>query len=108
MDCGYLNSAEYFHGPFETTDRDVPMILLMNIGRNRPLDERALRFLETYAPRRTVIDVQDTGVAKLPQSVAEYFSAVVMIPIERFFVSQLAIVRNRSMDDRVYMWKVPY
>lgn len=55
-----------------------------------------------------MIDVQDTGVAKLPQSVAEYFSAVVMIPIERFFVSQLAIVRNRSMDDRVYMWKVPY
>lgn len=47
---------------------------------------------------RTVIDVQDTGVAKLPQSVAEYFSSVVMIPIERFFVSQLAIVRNRSME----------
>lgn len=108
LHAAYIHSGEYFHGPFETTDRDVPMILLMNIGRNRPLDERALRFLETYAPRRTVIDVQDTGVAKLPQSVAEYFSSVVMIPIERFFVSQLAIVRNRSMDDRVYMWKVPY
>lgn len=108
LHAAYIHSGEYFHGPFETTDRDVPMILLMNIGRNRPLDERALRFLETYAPRRTVIDVQNTGVAKLPQSVAEYFSSVVMIPIERFFVSQLAIVRNRSMDDRVYMWKVPY
>ena len=108
LDSSSIHTGEYFHGPFETTDRDVPMILLMNIGRNRPLDERALRFLETYAPRRTVIDVQDTGVAKLPQSVAEYFSSVVMIPIERFFVSQLAIVRNRSMDDRVYMWKVPY
>ena len=22
MDCGYLNSAEYFHGPFEVTDED--------------------------------------------------------------------------------------
>lgn len=70
--------------------------------------ERALRFLETYAPAQNRDRCAGYGVAKLPQSVAEYFSSVVMIPIERFFVSQLAIVRNRSMDDRVYMWKVPY
>lgn len=51
LHAAYIHSGEDFHGPFETTDRDVPMILLMNIGRNRPLDERALRFLETHTKR---------------------------------------------------------
>ena len=32
MDCGYLNSAEYFHGPFEVTDEDHLYILMMSRG----------------------------------------------------------------------------
>jgi len=109
LHASYIHSGEYFHGPFETTDADVPMILLMGIGRNRFLDERALDFLERYAPHRTVIDLKDTGIEEqIAPEVAEYFSSAIMIPIERYFVSQLAVARNRSMDERVYMWKVPY
>ena len=48
MDCGYLNSAEYFHGPFEVTDEDHLYILMMSRGRNRMMDERVLTFLEKY------------------------------------------------------------
>ena len=29
------HTGEYFHGPFETTDKKLPMILLMSEGRTR-------------------------------------------------------------------------
>lgn len=111
MQCRHavmLHSGEYFHGPFETTDKKLPMILLMSTGKTRFLDERVLKFLKTYAENYTVIDAADTGLAQLDSSIAEYFNSVVMIPLERFFVSQMAEIRGHSMDDRRYMWKVEY
>ena len=44
-----IHSGEYFHGPFEVTDKETPFILLMNEGRTRAMDERALVFLTKYA-----------------------------------------------------------
>ena len=81
----------------------------MSTGKTRPLDERVLRFLKIYAGRYFVIDAKDTGVeAAMDASVAEYFNPVIMIPLERFFVSQIAEVRGHSMDFRRYMWKTDY
>lgn len=103
-----LHTGEYFHGPFETTDPDLAMVLIMSVGRTRPLDERCLTFLKKYAKRYKVLDAKDFGVESLGEHVAEYFNAVVMIPIERYYVAQMAEVRGHSMDDRRYMWKVEY
>ena len=41
-----IHSGEYFHGPFEITDKDVPFIMMMSTGRTRALDQRALDFLQ--------------------------------------------------------------
>ncbi|WP_066309597.1 SIS domain-containing protein [Bacillus sp. FJAT-29814] len=103
-----LNSGEYFHGPFETTDKKVPFVLLKSLGRTRPMDERAEKFLNQYAERFIIIDADEIGLDQIDSSVAEFFNSVVMIPIERFFVYQMSILRNHSMDQRRYMWKVAY
>lgn len=103
-----LHSGEYFHGPFETTDEELPVVLIMSVGRTRPLDERCLTFLKTYARRYLVLDARDFGLETLGEHVAEYFNAVVMIPIERFYVAQMAQASGHSMDLRRYMWKVAY
>lgn len=105
-----IHSGEYFHGPFEMTNPDQAMILLMSTGRSRYLDERVLKFLKQYAGRYLVIDAMDTGIAdRIDPRVAEFFNSVVMIPIERFFVAQMAELCNHSMDDdRHYMWKFEY
>ena len=34
-----IHSGEYFHGPFEVTDFDVPFVLVKGIGATRELDE---------------------------------------------------------------------
>lgn len=103
-----LHTGEYFHGSFETTDKKLPMILLMNEGRTRALDERCLTFLNTYAENFIVIDFKALNGGKIAPEVAEFFSPVVMIPIERYYVSQMAEIRDHSMDERRYMWKVEY
>ena len=103
-----LHTGEYFHGPFETTDKNLPMILIMNEGRTRALDERCLKFLKTYAENYIVLDFQSFNKGRIDSAVAEFFSPVVMIPIERYYVAQMAEVRGHSMDYRRYMWKVEY
>ena len=104
-----IHSGEYFHGPFEMTTKDQAMILLMSTGRSRFLDERVLKFLNSYAGHVLVIDAKDTGIEKrIDPRIAEFFNSVVMIPLERFFVYQLAQLTGHSFDDRHYMWKVEY
>ena len=103
-----LHTGEYFHGPFETTDKQLPMILLMSEGRTRALDERCLKFLNTYAENFITIDFAKINKGRIDPSVVEFFNPVVMIPVERYYVSQMAVLRGHSMDDRRYMWKVEY
>lgn len=43
-----IHSGEYFHGPFEITEPGTPFILLKSSGRTRPLDDRAICFIERY------------------------------------------------------------
>ena len=103
-----LHTGEYFHGPFETTDKQLPMVLIMSEGRTRALDERCLKFLKTYAENYIVIDFKELNKGRIDPAVAEFFNPVVLIPIERYYVSQMAEVRGHSMDVRRYMWKVEY
>ena len=103
-----LHTGEYFHGPFETTDKNLPMVLFMNEGRTRALDERCLRFLEKYAENYVVIDFQKLNKGRIAGCVAEFFSPVVLVPVERYYVSLMAQETGHSMDQRRYMWKVEY
>ena len=103
-----LHTGEYFHGPFETTDKQLPMVLIMSEGRTRALDERCLKFLKTYAENYIVIDFKELNKGRIDPGVAEFFNPVVLIPIERYYVSQMPEVRGHSMDVRRYMWKVEY
>ena len=64
-----LHTGEYFHGPFETTDKSLPMVLLMSEGRTRALDERCLKFLKTYAENFIVIDFEKLNKGRIDKSV---------------------------------------
>lgn len=103
-----LHTGEYFHGPFETTDKALPMILIMGEGRTRPLDERCLKFLKKYAGNFIVIDFKELNRGRIDSDVAEFFSPVVLIPVERCYVAQMAEIRGHSLDYRRYMWKTEY
>lgn len=109
LNSGSFHDGEFFHGPFEIVERDVPFILLMNDGPTRALDSRALDFLNRFQAKTTVLDGKDFGIgSELPSTVAEYFNPIVLTAVLRVYAEQLAIVRSHPLTQRRYMWKLEY
>ena len=104
-----FHSGEFFHGPFELVDKDVPYLLLMNDGPTRPMDIRALTFLQRFDAKVTVVDAKDFGLGSaVDKSVVEYFNPLMIGGVLRLYAEQLALVRNHPLTKRRYMWKLEY
>ena len=46
-----IHAGEYFHGPFEITDDNVPFIIIKGLGSTRAIDERAYNFCQKYSEK---------------------------------------------------------
>ncbi|MDG2978168.1 SIS domain-containing protein [Latilactobacillus curvatus] len=104
-----LHTGEYFHGPFELTETDVPYLLFMNDGPTRPLDARALTFLQRFDAKVTVIDAKDHGLNSVASNnVIDYFNPILLTGIMRVYAEELAIARKHPLTKRRYMWKLEY
>ena len=109
INSGNFNSGEYFHGPFELTDSDHSFVLFMADGKTRPMDARALTFLQRFEARHLVIDAKDFGLANgVPASVTTYFSPIVHTAVMRVYAEHLADARQHPLTKRRYMWKLSY
>ena len=103
-----VNTGEYFHGPFETTDQNLAVMLMIGAGRTRALDERAHKFLRRYCDNLTVIDSKTFGIDRMPPTVREYFDPLVLMPVMDIYNTALAKLRGHCEQDRRYMHKIPY
>jgi len=103
-----IHAGEYFHGPFEVTDFDLPIIQLVGAGSSRVIDERAQKFAQKYTQRLTVLDAQDLGADALPASVAEYLVPLIFSTLLRAYADKLADARGHPLSVRRYMWKMEY
>lgn len=103
-----IHSGEYFHGPFEITDREVPFIVLINEGRTRTLDERALKFLKSYGEKLIILDAKELGLNTIDDSVIEFFNPMLFTCVLREYAEKLAIARKHPLSQRRYMWKLEY
>jgi len=113
MEMQWINSAsihsgEFFHGPFEITDVEIPFVLQLSEGRTRALDERALAFLNTYGKRVEVLDAKDLGLSTIDASVVDYFNHSLYNNVYNIYNHALADVRQHPLTTRRYMWKVAY
>jgi len=103
-----IHSGEYFHGPFEITDYDVPFLVLKTAGETRPLDERAHAFMRKYSQKITVVDAQDFDWSGVDPSLHSYFSAAIFGAVLRSYAEGLAEHRGHPLSVRRYMWKMEY
>lgn len=103
-----IHSGEYFHGPFEITDKETPFLMLMSEGRTRPLDERALNFLSKYGEKMEVLDAKEYGLDQIDADVVDFFNPLVFVNVMRVYAEQLAEARNHPLSERRYMWKFEY
>lgn len=108
LNASSIHSGEYFHGPFEVTDKKTPFILLVNEGRTRALDERARTFLNEYAEKVEVVDAKELGINTIADDVVEFFNPILFYSIMCVYREALADVRNHPLETRRYMGKVSY
>lgn len=103
-----IHSGEYFHGPFEITDYDVPFVVFMSCGATRFLDERALAFVQKFSDDVPVIDENDFAFEGVEESVREYLAPEVLGSVVRVMVDKLAHDRGHALSVRRYMWQMEY
>jgi len=108
LNASAIHSGEFFHGPFEITDKKTNFIVLVNEGRTRPLDQRVIDFLKTYAKNYVIIDAKELGIGVLPESVVEFFNPILFYSVLCDYREALAQIRNHPLETRRYMGKVEY
>ncbi len=103
-----IHSGEYFHGPFEVTDFDVPFIIVKGLGATRPLDERAHNFCQKYSDNIMLVDCETFDMTGIDEEVREYFAPLVAGAVLRSLADAFAYERGHDLGVRRYMWKMEY
>lgn len=106
--CAYIHSGEYFHGPFECTEKGLFHFLQKSAGKCRVMDQRAEDFLKTHTDKLMVLDALELGLDKIDSSVVDYFNPVLFYAMNCEFRAALAKKHNHSVDTRRYMGIVEY
>jgi fructoselysine-6-P-deglycase FrlB-like protein len=108
INASAIHSGEYFHGPFEITEPEVPFILLKSSGKTRTLDIRVLNFLTKYGGKFITIDAQELGLPEIGKNVCGFFDHIFLTAMLRQYADELALIRQHPLSERRYMWKVEY
>lgn len=107
INSSVIHSGEYFHGPFEITDKNTAFLMMKATGRTRELDDRALNFINKFNNRCMVIDGLDYGMSELGWC-SEYLDPLFYNNVIGVFNNLLADARKHPLTVRRYMWKFPY
>lgn len=103
-----IHAGEYFHGPFEILDKDVPFFIILGLDETRPLEERALEFSRRYGERLVVLDAKEFDLSGIDEGIKGYIAAILISRLTRLYAKELAAARNHPLTTRRYMWKVEY
>ncbi|MDQ0429438.1 fructoselysine 6-phosphate deglycase [Planomicrobium stackebrandtii] len=103
-----IHSGEFFHGPFEITDYDVPFLVVKGSGTSRPLDERALDFVQKFSDKVEVVDIETLNYEGVDEDLQEYFGPALTGSVLRLYADALAEHTGHPLSVRRYMWKMDY
>ena len=101
--CCYIHSGEYFHGPFEATEPGVFYFVQLGSGECRPMEERALAFLNTHTDTVMVLDALEYGVGDVPASVRSYLEPIFFYNMSCELRAARGKVFDHSPEVRRYM-----
>ena len=108
INSAVIHSGEYFHGPFEITDDQVPFIMIKSIGNTRELDQRVVNFAPKYTDKLTVLDQADFKLDNVVDVAKPYIAAILSGVVIRQMVEAIAYERGHSLEVRRYMWHEEY
>ena len=73
-----LEAAEFFHGPFEVVDKDLPLVLYLGEDLSRPLMDRVVRFCKKYTERLVIYDTRDFPMVGVAPEIRPYVAPIVL------------------------------
>ncbi len=103
-----IHAGEYFHGPFEVTDYDVPFLVIKGIGATKALDERGIAFAKKFTDKLSILDLADFDLSMFDEDLREYFAVPVCSKVIRTYADGLADHTGHPLSVRRYMWKMEY
>lgn len=103
-----IHAGEFFHGPFEILDKDVPFILLMGLDETRPMEERALKFLKEHGEKLLILDAKEFDMSGIDEEMRGYLAPLLLNFVLRVYAVELAAATGHPLETRRYMFKVPY
>lgn len=103
-----IHAGEYFHGPFEVTDVDVPFIALLGLDETRPVEQRAVDFAQKHSENVLVIDANDFGLERFSADIRGDIAHILFNIALRTYADALADHRGHPLSVRRYMWRMEY
>lgn len=103
-----LEAAEFFHGPFEIVDKDMPLVLLLGEDPSRPLMERVDRFCKKYTERLIIYDSKDFKMEGIAEEIRPIVAPYILQTALDRIAERLAVWHNQPLSTRRYMWKTEY
>lgn len=103
-----IHSAEYFHGPFEITEDDVPFIELLGLGPSREIDQRAHDFVTRTSEHVLTLDAEEWDLSRIDAALRPSYTQLVFGPLLRVYADALSDHRGHPMTVRRYMWRTEY
>lgn len=104
----HIHSGEYFHGPFEITDYDVPFLIVRSNGKTKYLDDRAITFAKKYSDMVYIIDTNEFIYDGVDEDLREFVGGIIAGKIARDYAERLADHRGHPLSVRRYMWRMEY
>jgi fructoselysine 6-phosphate deglycase len=103
-----IEAAEFFHGPFEIVDQNMPFVLLVGEDPSRPLMERVERFCRKYTERLMTYDSRDFAMPGIDPAIRPIVAPYILEAALGRLAARLAVWHNHPLSTRRYMWKTEY
>lgn len=103
-----IDSAEFFHGPFEILEKDTPLIHVIGEDPSRPLAERALRFGLKTTSRNFVYDSREMKMPGIAPEIRPILAPYVLQVALKRISANLSVLHGKPLGTRRYMWKGGY
>lgn len=101
-------AAEFFHGPFEVIDQNVPVVLFKGEDGSRPIVERVEAFCKKFTERLIVYDSKDYEMKGIDPEIRALVTPMILESAVDRFSQHLAVWHNHPLTTRRYMWKFDY
>ncbi|MBE9605637.1 phosphosugar isomerase [Acetobacteraceae bacterium H6797] len=108
MHSNTIEAAEFFHGPFEVVDRNLPMILLLGEDPSRPLMERVVKFSCQHTERLMIYDSKDYAMPGVDPEIRGIVAPYVLQAALKRISVKLSVWHGQPLTTRRYMWKGDY